>query len=128
MTRTSRLAIVGAALVALVSAAHATDKVRLLTAAAAGVTGTPQAWDTPASASFVCWGAFGGTVVQLQFSPDNGTTWGDIVSGSVTASGTSVEGISNLYIRPGQLRATTTGGTTPSVTCEVARDEAARSE
>jgi hypothetical protein len=126
MTRTSRLAIISAALAALVSSAHATDKVRLLTAAAAGVTGTAQAWDTPASGTFECWGAFGGTTVQLQRSPDSGTTWGNIAGASVTAAGTSVEGFSNIYMRAGQIRATTTGGTSPSVTCEFGRDEGGR--
>lgn len=122
MTRISRLAIISVALAALVSSAHATDKVRLLTAVGAGVTGTAQTWDTPASATFECWGAFGGTVVQLQRSPDGGTTWGDIVGASVTASGTSVEGFSGIPMRSGTVRANTTGGTSPSVTCELGRD------
>lgn len=103
-------------------AANATDKVRLLTAAGAGATGTAQTWDTPSSGTFACWGAFGGTVVQLQTSFDSGTTWGNVNGGSVTASGTSVEGVAGIPMRAGQLRATTTGGTSPSVTCEFGRD------
>lgn len=123
-----KLAGAGALLCVLAGSAHATDKVRLLTAAGAGVTGTGQTWDTPASATFECWGAFGGTVVQLQRSPDSGTTWGNIVGASVTATGSSDEGVSGIPLRAGQLRATTTGGTSPSVTCEVGKDEAAKAQ
>lgn len=61
------------------------------------------------------WGTFGGTTVTLQISPDDGTTWFNIVD----ADSITVKSVINLEFVCSHVRAITTGGTGATIQVEL---------
>ncbi len=67
-------------------------------------------------AEFSVWGTFDGATVQLECSPDGGTTWIAVDGVSLDSAGT----IGDLVIpKKDTLRATVSGGTSPNLSAAV---------
>lgn len=67
-------------------------------------------------AEFSVWGTFDGATVQLECSPDGGTTWIAVDGVSLTAPGT----IGELEVpKKDTLRATVSGATNPDISAAV---------
>lgn len=59
------------------------------------------------------WGTFGGASIQMQFSPDDGTTWFSL--GSAITSATAAPGVLQQLPMGCLLRAVITGGTANAI-------------
>lgn len=66
---------------------------------------------------FIAHGTFGGGTVQLQTSPDNGTTWIDVSGAALSANG--YVGVIRANPNGELFRIVTSGATTPEITCKL---------